>query len=309
MRELIVNENDANQRVDKFLGKALNNLPKNLMYKYLRNKKIKVNHKRCEISQRLQVGDIVTCYISEEFFIDNINEVFKQAINDLKIVYEDNDIVIVDKPVGLLSQSDKLNDPDNVVDKLKKYLFFQGEYDPQQEASFAPAIANRLDRNTSGLIIGCKNAESLRIINRLIKERKISKHYLCIVANKLPSRGEFKDYYRRSDQQVTIQAQPFEGSKLVAIAYQCLDFHHNYSLADIDLLTGKTHQIRAQMAFHGYPLLGDKRYGGSELNNRFQQLCAYQLIFNHSDEDGLKQLVNKTIVLDDLAILKVFKTL
>ncbi|MBR6789676.1 MAG: RluA family pseudouridine synthase, partial [Oscillospiraceae bacterium] len=181
MREFIIKENDAGQRLDKFLQKAVSSLPKSLMYKYLRMKRIKVNGKRGEISTKLQPGDRVSLYIGDEFFEAEEKPAFFRASGDVRVVYEDENILLCDKPQGLIVHEDEEESVDTLINRVQKYLYDKGEYDPEEEASFAPALCNRIDRNTGGIVIVAKNAAALRLLNDCIKNRELHKYYLCLV--------------------------------------------------------------------------------------------------------------------------------
>ena len=184
MKEFIINENDADQRVDKFIQKTMKTMPKSLMYKYIRNKKIKVNRKRCEISQRLQVGDTMQCYIPEEFYEVATMRSFLQVPNALDVVYEDDAVLLINKPKGLRAHSDTSEVQDNLADRLLHYLYCKKEYDPTTEQSFTPALCHRIDRNTQGLVIAAKTAAALRCMSEKIALRQVEKKYLCIVQGK-----------------------------------------------------------------------------------------------------------------------------
>lgn len=300
MRELTVNENDAGQRVDKFIKKTLKQLPQNLMYKYIRSKKIKVNRKRCTIDQKLKAGDVLQCYIPEEFFDQPIDYRFLKASRDLKVVYEDEHVLIVDKPAGLLVHSDQPDDHDTLIDRIQAYLYDQQIYQPAQEHSFAPALVNRIDRNTSGLVLAAKDAASLRELNQLMKDRNIDKRYLCIVEGVLSKEQDALCMYhqKQDDNHAEISMTPKDGYKEVRMDYRILDTADAYSLIEVQLHTGKSHQIRACFSALNHPLMGDVKYGAKPTAWKYQALCAYSLTF-HPDE-ALKQLTGlgeKTVCL------------
>lgn len=190
MREFIINQNDAGQRVDKFLTKAVPKLPKNLLYKYLRLKRIKVNGKRCEISTRLACGDVMQLYINDEFFEGEVADrpAFLSAPTSLNIIYEDENIILCDKKCGLVVHEDESGSTDTLINRIQHYLYEKGEYRPEEELSFAPALCNRIDRNTGGIVICAKNAESLRVLNQKVKDRELEKLYLCVTVG-IPRRS------------------------------------------------------------------------------------------------------------------------
>jgi len=310
MRELIVNQNDANQRVDKFLNKALPKLPTNLMYKYIRNKKIKVNGMRCQINQRLEENDVVRLYIAEEFFEVEKDTSFLQVKEKLDVVYEDANIIVMNKPIGLLTHSDIHEEVDTLVNRMRKYLYDKKEYDYANEQSFAPALAHRLDRNTQGLVLGAKTAESLRELNRFIREGYIDKFYLALVEGILPIKCDtWVHYHKKQNQKIEIFKTAKEDCKEVKLAYKVLEEKHKISLVEVKLHSGKSHQIRAQFAYVGYPLLGDFRYGAKQQGFVYQALCAYRLCFHIHEESILSYLDKKEIKLTSIVLLDYYKTL
>ncbi|MCD8005675.1 MAG: RluA family pseudouridine synthase [Oscillospiraceae bacterium] len=293
MRSYKINRNDAGQRVDKFITKAVPKLPQSLMYKYIRIKRIKLNHSRCEISTRLTEGDILELYINDEFFEAPSENDFLLVNSKIEPVYEDENLLIVDKPCGLVVHEDDENTIDTLINRIKKYLYEKGEYNPEEEASFAPALCNRLDRNTEGLVICAKNAESLRILNLAVKERRIRKKYLCaVVGDPEPLEAVIKAYLIKNEAEnaVRIYDKPVNGSKEIITGYRVLATNGDLSLCEIDLITGRTHQIRAHMAHIGHPVLGDGKYGFGEINKRYsvktQALQAHNLKFELGDIGG-----------------------
>lgn len=313
MREFIINRNDADQRLDKYLAKSLKRLPKSLMYKYIRNKKIKVNRKRCEISQRLNEGDLVQMYISEEFFEEQNDLSFMQASDQLNVLYENEHLLIVNKPANLLVHSDDANQFDTLMDRILKYLVKTKAYDPYGEKSFTPALCHRIDRNTEGIVIAAKTAEALRMMNEKIRQREIEKHYLCIVEGQLRGSKKLVHYYRKDEQKnKAILSSIFkEGLSEVSLIYKSLAVKERYSLLDIDLLTGKSHQIRAQLSFIKHPLLNDVKYLGKPFRQlEGQALCAYKICFSFTSDAGcLNDMKNKVIEIKEPALLTLFNQL
>ena len=302
MKELVVGTNDAGQRLDRFVAKAVPLLPDSLLQKYIRLKRIKCNGKPAKRDLRLSEGDILTLYINDEFFEAprEDNAWLKIARPRLQIIFEDENILLVDKKPGVLCHSAGKWDYNTLIANIQAYLAQKGEWRPREENSFTPALCNRIDRNTGGIVIAAKNAETLRILNEKIRDREIEKYYLCIVCGRpRPERGRlenelFKDAVKN---QVYVKPKPEPGTRTAVTEYQVLKHASGLSLVECHLLTGRTHQIRIQMAHAGWPLLGDGKYGREQVNRRYhedgQALYSWKLRFDFREDAGLLQYLKK----------------
>ncbi|MGI5953478.1 RluA family pseudouridine synthase [Dysosmobacter sp.] len=308
MREFTIGKNDAGQRLDRFVARNLPLLPPALLQKYIRLKRIKVNGKGSKRDTRLCVGDVLQLYINDEFFDKPTEEnlflsVFRPQLN---LVYEDENLLLVDKRPGMVVHADETEKVNTLINHIQAYLYQKKEWNPKWENAFAPALCNRIDRNTGGIVIAAKNAETLRIINEKIKNHELEKSYLCVtVGRPRPAEGRVEGFLRKDEakKEVTFFDHPIPGGKTAVTLYRTLESRGELSLVECRLLTGRTHQIRVSMAHLGCPLLGDGKYGRGDVNRRYgetrQALYSYKLRFAFSSPAGLLDyLQNRTFCVE-----------
>ena len=300
MKEFTIGPNDAGQRLDRFLAKAVPLLPASLAQKYIRLKRIKLGGKRVERDTRLSAGDVLQMYINDEFFDKprEDNAFLTVASPKLNIVYEDENILLVDKRPGLaVHPHDGAEYGRTLIDHIQAYLYQKKEWNPRGENAFTPALCNRIDRNTGGIVIAAKTAEALRVMNQKIKDRELDKRYLAIVeGTPKPNVGSLKGYLFKDEKKnrVFVTDKPQPGAKTCQTNYKVLTSRNGLSLVECELITGRTHQIRAQFAHAGHPLLGDGKYG--KLDKRFdrsyQALYSYKLTFTFTTGAGSLENLN-----------------
>ena len=317
MKSFTAGPNENGVRLIRFVEGVTKDMPRSMMYKAFRNKRIKVNGKRAEPDTRLSAGDLIELYINDEFF-----PVGKPAAKTAKprrqppvtVVYEDENFAVLYKPAHLLCHSDRTGDA-NLVDAFAAYLEAKGEYDPHAEKRFAPALCNRLDRGTEGLVLAAKSYAALRDLNAIIRDDMMKKEYLTITVG-APQQGRFVAWLQHSEKnnKVRIHARESEGYKQIITEVTVIRQAGPFALCRIGLITGRTHQIRAHLAYLGHPVLGDIKYGNHKMNERTglktQALCAQRLTFGRIPEGNtLQYLSGRVIKLNDPEIVKTFERL
>ena len=301
MKSFTVAANDAGQRLDKFLRKAAPELPPALLYKSLRTKHIKVNRGRAQGDTRLRAGDVVDCWLADELFAPPAYQYeFLRAGRALSVLYEDGHILLLDKPAGLLSHPDESEYVDTLLGRAQRYLYEKGAYRPEDEHSFAPALVNRIDRNTQGIVIAAKTALALRVLNEKMKRRELRKFYLCAVHG-VPAVGEpqpdgwllLRGWLVKEENKslVRIYDKPAPGAKEILTKYRVASrLTPDTALLEVELLTGRTHQIRAQFAALGHALVGDGKYAPRAQYQsdpvKWQCLCSWRLVFDFRTDAG-----------------------
>ncbi len=303
MRELNITSAQKGQRMDKFLMKYMNRAPKSFVYKMLRKKNIKLNNKKAEGNEILSEGDSIKLFLSD----DTINEFMrkkkiKPVSKNFHIVFEDENVIICSKPSGVICHPDKENKTNTLNDALLYYLYEKGEYDISAESDFTPSICNRLDRNTSGLVVMGKNLEAVQELNRAFRERLANKFYITVVRGIVDKEGIVEGYHTKSDNNI---ASIGEKGSYILTKFKPVKSNDKYSLLEVKLETGKSHQIRICLAHINHPVIGDNKYGDINVNRYFrdkfglknQLLHSHRLIFNF-DKGPLSYLNGREFKVD-----------
>ncbi len=310
MKEITIEKNDQNQRLDKFLSKLMPKMPPSLLQKSIRKGRVRINGKKlCDPRYFLSLGDLLSLYINDEFFETEPSKLdFLMARGEIDVVYEDQNILLVNKGAGLAVHDFDGAGVDTLINRILKYLYDKKEYDPQNEQSFTPALCNRIDRNTCGIVIAAKNANALKIMNEQIKNHKVIKKYLCLCHSKpQPECGELTLYLKKlEDKKLSLVSdKKKDGYKTAITQYKTLSTKNGMSLLEITLKTGRTHQIRASLSYIGCPLVGDGKYGSStasdsKLGFPYQALCSYFVSFDFKAAGELSYLDGKSYSISDI---------
>ena len=303
MKEIIIHKNENEQRLDRFLQKYLEKAPRSFIFKMIRKKNIKVNDKKANPETIIYEGDRIQMYLSDET-IDKFTaekQIIKSKLMP-NIVYEDDNILLINKEVGILSHGAGGSFEENTVDSMISYLIEKGDYIPRIEKTFKPSICNRLDRNTSGIIIGAKNYDSLKEINEATKNNYIRKFYKTIVKGRVAKEIKAEAYLSKDEDRniVDISLNEDEDSKKIVTNIKPLKYsNNNYTLLEIELITGRTHQIRGHLSALGYPIIGDRKYGDKSTNNKFKDEYGLDNQWLHGYKVEFRDLSNNLAYLND----------
>lgn len=317
VQEIIIGENDSGQRIDRFLMKYLSEAPRSFIFRMIRKKNIELNRSRTKPEEMLKEGDKIQLFLADDT-IDKFRGEIEINKSEFKIdiIYEDENIILINKPIGVLSHSDEDEKADNIVDGMISYLIKTGAYNPEDEHNFIPGICNRLDRNTSGIIIGGKTYEALRELNKAIKEDNIERYYKTIVSGKIEEELLLEDYLIKDDNEnkVEIIEEDLAGSKKIKTKIKPIKYMNGYTLLEVNLITGRTHQIRAHLQSIGRPIIGDRKYGDRTINEEFQRyglkdqyLQAYKIVFKNIGGQ-LSYLDKKSFKAQSVGILEEIET-
>lgn len=311
MKEIVITNNEAGQRFDKFLKKYLTEMPLSSIYKAIRTKSVTVNGKKSSEKYILSEGDTINFYINVEQAKKEKDMAFLHIEHDFDVVYEDDNLLLVNKAVGKLVHPDEGGGV-TLTDEVLSYLYDRREYNPENERTFSPSPCNRLDRNTEGIVIFAKNYDALRAVNEMIREGNVEKYYSTLVRDRIKD-GTYRAFIVKDfkTNKVTIHENPVRNGKEIVTRVINIESIGQFSHVDIDLITGRSHQIRAHLASMGNPIVGDPKYGDRKVNSFFtnkyglenQLLVAYKVVFRNCPEK-LSYLEGKTIT---MALPPIFK--
>ncbi len=311
MKIIKVNINDVNLRLDNFLSKTFINFKKSEIYKAIRNKKVKVNNKKAKFDYHVQLNDEIKLFVNDELIENKKQQLNLENKQDFSIVYEDTNIMLVYKPKGLVVHTDNNGEVNTLINQIINYLIRTNQYDPKLENTFVPSLVNRLDRNTAGIVLIAKNRPTLDLLNEKMKNHEINKYYIAKVHGIIdPKSATLIAYSTKNSNNnlVKITKKPInDNSKQIITKYKMISHDANTSIIEINLLTGRTHQIRAHMNYIGFPLVGERKYTNSKISNqtknKHQSLCAYKIEFSFTtNSKHLAYLNKKSFRLDDKTI-------
>ncbi len=288
MKKIIIKENDVGKRLDKFLTKMYPHISKVLFIKWIRNKDIKINNKRCQFNDTLNLNDEISIFFDKYLSNEIQKNDFMNSLDKLDVIFEDANIIIVNKPIGLLCHSDDNKNNDTLINRIKKYLAKSKQWDWENENSFTPSLINRIDFNTAGIIVAAKNANSLKLLNQIFKNREVEKRYYCLVhSNNIQSNWETINLYIDDKTEIVKVYSDYQLNTKVAITkFRCVKKIDNYSLVEVVLITGRKHQIRATFNYLNMPIVGEQKYTKKEFNDKkFKNQClvSYFLKFKIVD--------------------------
>ncbi len=276
MKKIIIKENDVGKRLDKFLTKMYPHISKVLFIKWIRNKDIKINNKRCQFNDTLNLNDEISIFFDKYLSNEIKKNDFMNSLDKLDVVFEDANIIIVNKPIGLLCHSDDNKNNETLINRIKKYLVKSKQWDWENENSFTPSLINRIDFNTAGIIAAAKNANSLKLLNQIFKNREVEKRYYCLVhSNNIQSNWETINLYIDDKTEIVKVYSDYQLNTKVAITkFRCVKKIDNYSLVEVILITGRKHQIRATFNYLNMPIVGEQKYTKKEFNDKkFKNQC------------------------------------
>lgn len=311
MKIIKVNINDVNLRLDNFLSKTFINFKKSEIYKAIRNKKVKVNNKKAKFNYHVKLNDEIKLFVNDELLENKKQQLNLENKQDFSIVYEDANIMLVYKPKGLVVHTDNNGEVNTLINQVINYLIRTNRYDPKLENTFVPSLVNRLDRNTAGIVLIAKNRPTLDLLNEKMKNHEINKYYIAKVHGIIDPKSATLIAYstkNSNDNLVKITKKPINNnSKQITTKYKMISHDANTSVIEINLLTGRTHQIRAHMNYIGFPLVGERKYTNSKFSNQTknkqQSLCAYKIEFNFTtNSKHLAYLNKKSFRLDNKTI-------
>lgn len=298
MREITITKNLAGQRLDKFLVKYMDQANKSFFYKMMRKKNIVLNGKKCQGNEMLEIGDKVKLFLAEDTIEKFSTNIIQKTKVELDIIFENEDVIFINKPAGMLSQKAEKND-ESVVEHVISYLLKSNQLKEEDLKAFRPSVCNRLDRNTSGLITAGKSLHGLQVMSKYFTERTMEKYYLALVSGEVKKQEHLKGYLVKDEKsnKVSIKSQSGDETSYIETSYKPLASNGNITLLEVHLITGKPHQIRAHLASIGHGIVGDSKYGDTKVNDnykrkygiKYQLLHAYRVVFpeNLIDIKGL----------------------